>query len=101
MASIPKVPNKTTGTAIAGINVALKFCKKRYITAITKMIASTKVFITSSTDIFINSVLSFGYAISNPSGKFLLNSSILAFTNFEVSKAFAPGANITANPAAG
>ncbi|CNV12896.1 Uncharacterised protein [Salmonella enterica subsp. enterica serovar Bovismorbificans] len=46
-ASTAKVPNNTTGTAIVGINVARKFCRNRYITRNTRIIASTSVFTTS------------------------------------------------------
>ncbi|MNS79316.1 hypothetical protein D3C72_1129680 [compost metagenome] len=47
IASIANVPNSTTGTAMVGINVARKFCRNRYITRNTRMIASTSVFTTS------------------------------------------------------
>ncbi|SRN43574.1 Uncharacterised protein [Shigella flexneri] len=42
-----KVPSNTTGTAMVGINVARKFCRNRYITRNTRMIASTSVLTTS------------------------------------------------------
>lgn len=101
MANTPNVPNNTTGTAIAGIKVARIFCRKMYITITTSKMASISVFTTSSTETLIKSVLSFGYAILYPSGKFNSNSAALAFTRSAVASALAPGASITAIPAAG
>ena len=46
-ASTAKVPNRTTGTAMVGISVARKFCRNRYMTRNTRMIASTSVLTTS------------------------------------------------------
>ncbi len=46
--STPKVPSSTTGTAIAGIKVARKFCKKMNITITTSSMASAKALTTSS-----------------------------------------------------
>ena len=43
-ASTPKVPSSTTGTAMVGISVARKFCRKRNITRNTSTIASISVF---------------------------------------------------------
>ena len=45
-----------TGTASIGMMVALKLFKKKYITIRTSIIASMKVFITSSIETVINSV---------------------------------------------
>ena len=56
----PQVPNKATGTTSVGISVARKFCRKRYITRNTRMIASTSVLSTSSTEIFTNVEVSNG-----------------------------------------
>ena len=58
--NIAKVPNKTTGTAIVGINVALKFCKKRNITTKTRPIASASVIATSFIDNLTKGVVSYG-----------------------------------------
>ncbi|CSP98179.1 Uncharacterised protein [Shigella sonnei] len=44
---IANVPRITTGTAIVGMIVARKFCKNRYMTRKTRMIASTSVLKTS------------------------------------------------------
>src|SRR5690625_5745689 len=57
-ARMPKVPSNTTGTAIVGIRVARKFCKKRYITANTKIMASINVLITLLIETFTNGVVS-------------------------------------------
>ncbi len=48
----PQVPNKATGTTSVGISVARKFWRNRYITRNTRMMASTSVLSTSSTEIF-------------------------------------------------
>ncbi len=47
-ASTAKVPSSTTGTAMVGMSVARKFCRKRNITRNTRTIASSSVFTTSS-----------------------------------------------------
>ena len=56
----PQVPNSATGTTSVGISVARKFCRKRYITRKTRMIASTSVLSTSSTEIFTKVEVSSG-----------------------------------------
>ena len=43
-----KVPINETGTATAGMIVARKLCRNRYTTIMTKIIAMTKVLMTSS-----------------------------------------------------
>ena len=45
--STPKVPSSTTGTAIAGISVARKFCRKMNITITTSTMASPRALTTS------------------------------------------------------
>ncbi len=57
-ASTPKVPSSTTGTAMVGISVARKFCRKRYITRNTSTMASTSVLTTSSMEMRTNGVVS-------------------------------------------
>ena len=52
------VPNNTTGTAIVGIKVALKFCKNKYIMMKTNTMASIKVLTTPSIDFSTNGVVS-------------------------------------------
>ena len=59
-AMTPKVPSRTTGTAMVGISVARKFCRKRYMTKNTKMMASNSVWATSSMEILTNGVVSYG-----------------------------------------
>ena len=54
----PKVPSSTTGTAMVGIRVARKFCKKRYMTQKTSTMASNSVCTTSSMEIFTKGVVS-------------------------------------------
>ena len=56
--STPKVPSSTTGTAMVGISVARKFCRKTNITTKTSRIASTRVWTTSSMEILTNGVVS-------------------------------------------
>ena len=58
--STPKVPRRTTGTAIAGIRVARQFCRKTNMTTTTNTMASNKVFTTSSMETLMNLVLSLG-----------------------------------------
>ena len=45
--STPKVPSSTTGTAMAGIIVARKFCRKMNITMTTRIMASPSALTTS------------------------------------------------------
>ena len=52
------VPSSTTGTAIAGISVARRFCRKIYITRKTSTNASISVLTTSSIDRRMNGVVS-------------------------------------------
>ncbi len=59
-ASTPKVPNRTTGTAIVGISVARKFCRNRYITRNTSRIASPRVLTTSWMEAETTGVVSYG-----------------------------------------
>ena len=56
----PNVPRSTTGTAIVGMIVARQFCRKRYITHTTRMMASIKVFTTSSRAAVTKGVVSKG-----------------------------------------
>jgi hypothetical protein len=58
MESTPKVPSSTTGTAMAGISVARKFCRKMYITSTTSSMASASAFTTSSMDALTKGVVS-------------------------------------------
>ena len=57
-ASTAKVPSKTTGTARVGIRVARKFCRNRYITRKTRMMASNRVCTTSSMEMLTKGVVS-------------------------------------------
>ena len=100
-AMIPNVPSSTTGTAMVGINVARKFCRKRYITRKTSTMPSSSVFTTSSIEILTNGVVSYGYTTCSPGGKLGANSSIRARTAFAVASAFAPGASWMPIPEAG
>ena len=49
-----KVPSRTTGTAIVGMSVARRFCRNKYITRKTRIIASNRVFTTSWMEFFTN-----------------------------------------------
>src|SRR5690625_6420497 len=87
---MPKVPSNTTGTAIVGIRVARKFCKKRYITANTKIMASINVLITLLIETFTNGVVSKGTTTFRPRGKKGSNSATAASKAAAVSSALAP-----------
>ena len=58
-ARMPIVPNITTGTAIAGISVARRFCMNRYMMTTTNSMASISVFTTPSIDTRMNGVVSY------------------------------------------
>ncbi|MNX72020.1 hypothetical protein D3C86_1033550 [compost metagenome] len=57
-ARTPKVPRSTTGTAIIGMKVALRFCRNTRSTTKTRMIASISVCTTFSIDSFTKGVVS-------------------------------------------
>ena len=59
-ASTPKVPSSTTGTAMVGMRVARKFCRKRSMTRNTSTMASRRVFTTSSMESRTKGVVSTG-----------------------------------------
>ena len=67
--STPKVPSSTTGTAMAGISVARKFCRKMNITSVTSTMASASVLTTSLIEARTNGVLSELTTPLMPSGK--------------------------------
>ncbi|MCY1293145.1 hypothetical protein D9M70_423940 [compost metagenome] len=58
IASTPKVPSSTTGTARVGMMVARKFCRNRYITRNTRTMASPRVWITPSMEAETTGVVS-------------------------------------------
>ena len=87
--SPPKVPMMDTGTASIGMTVARKLFKNIYITMITRIMASMKVFITSWIETSINSVGLYAIVCLKPAGKFLLSSSSFAFTACAVARALA------------
>ena len=99
--SAPNVPRSTTGTAIVGMSVARKFCRKRYITTTTSTMASKSVLITPLRAAEMNGVVSNGITTSMPSGKLGLSSSTRSRTAFCVAMALAPEASLMAMPAAG
>ena len=101
IASTPKVPSSTTGTAMVGIRVARKFCRNRYITTNTSTIASSRVCTTPLIDTRTNGVVSYGISAFSPAGKKLFMSSSAASTPAAVSSALAPVARVTARPLAG
>ena len=100
-ASTPKVPSKTTGTAMVGISVARKFCRNKYMTRKTSAMASTRVLTTSSMESRTNGVVSNGYFTSTPAGKNGDNSARRARTAVIVSSAFAPEASLMVKAAHG
>ncbi|MNL06577.1 hypothetical protein D3C87_1272170 [compost metagenome] len=57
-ARMPNVPRSTTGTAIIGMKVARRFCRKTSSTTKTRMIASISVCTTFSIDSFTKGVVS-------------------------------------------
>ncbi len=59
-ASTPNVPRRTTGTATAGISVALQLWRNRNITMITRTMASNNVWTTSWMETLMKAVLSLG-----------------------------------------
>ena len=99
--STPRVPRRTTGTAIVGISVARKFCRNRKITRNTSTTASTRVFTTSWIETRTKGVVSNGSTVFRPAGKDGRSASIFAAMASEVASAFAPAASITATPVAG
>ncbi len=100
-ASTPNVPSSTTGTAIVGISVARRFCRNRYMTRNTSIIASASVLTTSVIEARTNGVVSNGTTASMPAGKNGCSWSSAASTAFAVASALAPVASETAMPAAG
>jgi len=56
----PKVPSRTTGTAMDGMSVARMFCRKRNITRKTSAMPSSRVLTTSWMEILMKGVVSFG-----------------------------------------
>ncbi|MNV49031.1 hypothetical protein D3C71_1409690 [compost metagenome] len=86
---------------MAGMSVARKFCKNRYITTNTSTTASINVLTTSSMEMRTKGVVSYGLMTFMPWGKNLLSSASLASTALTVLSAFAPVASLMARPAAG
>ena len=68
-AMTPNVPSSTTGTAMVGIRVARRFCRKRYITRNTRAMASSRVCTTPMIESLTNGVVSWGTTTSTPAGK--------------------------------
>ena len=73
-------PASAIGTTIVGMRVARQFWRKTYITRNTRIIASTSVSTTDSTDAFTNGVESYGTLHSMSGGKPTASSSMRAFT---------------------
>ena len=94
------VPIKDTGTANIGISVASQLCRKINTMIKTRNSASMNVFITSSKDAWINSVLSITIRNSTSGGKRFFASSIAARTCFMDCMALASGVSCTANTGA-
>ena len=59
-ARAPKVPSRTTGTAMVGMRVARKFCRNRNMTRKTRPMASARVLTTSSREMRTKGVVSKG-----------------------------------------
>ena len=101
IASTPNVPNRTMGTAIVGISVARKFCRKRYMTRKTSTIASTRVLSTSRIDARTNSVVLNGNTSFRPFGNAASSWCAIASTSRAVASALALADRLTAMPTAG
>ncbi|MNL48430.1 hypothetical protein D3C87_1712890 [compost metagenome] len=86
-----KVPTMDTGTAIAGISVARRLCRKMKTTTTTNTSASKKVCITSEIDARVNAVVSITILYSIPSGKVVFICARVDVTAAETSSALAPG----------
>ncbi len=67
--STPSVPSSTTGTAMAGISVARKFCRNKNITSVTSTMASARVLTTSCSEARTKGVVSELTKPVMPSGK--------------------------------
>ena len=97
----PNVPSSTTGTAMAGIMVARKFCKKIYITITTSSMASASVLTTSVIEARTNGVESELMTPVMPSGKKGASSPILRAIESATFIALAPSASTMPMPAPG
>ena len=89
------VPTNDTGTAIIGISVERKSCRKMNTTMNTSTSASKRVFHTSCCDASINSVTSCMNLISMPGGKFFESLSAVAFTSCAICVALEPARCVT------
>ena len=89
------VPTNDTGTAIIGISVERKSCRKINTTMNTSASASNKVFHTSCCDASINCVTSCRNFISMPGGKFFCSCSAVALTSWAICVAFEPARCVT------
>ena len=85
------MPISDTGTATTGMNVARQFCRNRYTTRTTRIIASASVMITSSIDTFTKRVVSYTTDWTMPLGKLLLKLSTVRSTSSPTLSALAPG----------
>ena len=86
------VPINDTGTAIAGISVDRKSCKKRYTTTNTKINASSKVLSTTDMEASKKRDTSYEILYSIPGANVVsFNSSIFALICWITSRAFEPG----------
>ena len=93
-----QAPPKAIGTTIAGISVARQFWRNRNITRKTRIIASTSVWITLSTEAVMNGVVVNGTLQVTSAGKLDSSAFIRADTASAVASAFAPLASWTARP---
>ena len=99
--STPMVPSSTTGTAMAGMSVARRFCRNRNITSTTSKIASPRATTTSLIEARTNGVESELMNDVNPLGKKGWSSASLALTASDTEVALAPSASTMPMPAPG
>ena len=85
------VPIRDTGIVRHGIRTARQLCRKKKITSTTRIIASTKVFITSSMESCTTSVVSNVTLYFTPAGNVSASSAMRARTPLDTSSELLPG----------
>ena len=99
--TMAKVPSRDTMIEMEGMMVALKFCKKKYTTRMTRMMAMTSVSITLWKAAKRKSSLVISVTNSSPAGIVCLASSNILLMPAFTSVALAPGAANTMKRAPG
>ncbi|MNS84155.1 hypothetical protein D3C72_1179690 [compost metagenome] len=86
-----KVPIRDTGTASNGINDARQLRRNSTTTMTTRMIASSSVVATDSSEALTKTVGSYAMRDDRPSGKLFSSLPMVSRTAADTSSAFAPG----------